>query len=458
VKRSTLFLLISFCKILGKGYELRDVPGFDSPIKEHRDEAIKSIKSADGFIYVTDGQRPSLQKDQLDLLKEIQGGTHYDPMQRAFGIITRLDQCQTLTLYKQHLNKSRDQLLQNHFRKENIFPACSLIHIPTENSEQKEKIENYIHTNGFVELQDGFEKSRQALNDFIEHELPKTHMKQLNELAKKQLARHIEETITIGKSRLSSPFDDEQISSQDYHQTIKLKTWDRVYEHALYQPAIDNVNMWLKETLTKQRKNFFIETGNVFRETFLQKTSESDRLQAIILQRTLEQDDTTALHANTHPIDDQERKKLVIELHNIVSQTSDKLAEYLYSTYICQMEERLNENIYPEVGDLFHVEKMTLGKCKNETNALVMRICEPLITATLRYSHKDTDVREDAINHLLYIAPIVAQKLCNNHNVAEHDSGIQMPNIVQGILKVLDITDNVINVQKIINLMDIVTE
>jgi hypothetical protein len=104
------------------------------------------------------------------------------------------------------------------------------------------------------------------------------------------------------------------------------------------------------------------------------------------------------------------------------------------------------------------VEKMTLEKCKNETNALVMRICEPLITATLRYSHKDTDVREDAINHLLYIAPIVAQKLCTSHNIEQNDSGIEVPNIVKGILKVLDITDNVINVQKIIDLMGIDAE
>ncbi|CAF0881842.1 unnamed protein product [Didymodactylos carnosus] len=55
-----------------KNYELLDVPGFDSSIKEHRGVAFKVIQSVDAFLYVTDGQRPSLQNDQIILLNEIQ--------------------------------------------------------------------------------------------------------------------------------------------------------------------------------------------------------------------------------------------------------------------------------------------------------------------------------------------------------------------------------------------------
>ncbi|CAF3764414.1 unnamed protein product, partial [Rotaria sp. Silwood1] len=97
-------------RLPGKNYELLDVPGFDSPIKEHRDAGLQAIKTADAFLFLTNGQQPSLTQPQIRLLHEIQEN-HFEAMQRAFGIITKLDLCQTPATYQDHYDKALNELI-----------------------------------------------------------------------------------------------------------------------------------------------------------------------------------------------------------------------------------------------------------------------------------------------------------------------------------------------------------
>ncbi|CAF1189435.1 unnamed protein product [Didymodactylos carnosus] len=99
-----------------------NVPGCDSPIKQHRDTAIQAIREADAFLFLTDGQRPDLTRDEINILKEIQSG-HYQGMSRAVGIITKLDLCHTRKQYLDHYEKARLELINKGFLKQNIFAA-----------------------------------------------------------------------------------------------------------------------------------------------------------------------------------------------------------------------------------------------------------------------------------------------------------------------------------------------
>jgi deoxycytidylate deaminase len=90
----------------------------------------------------------------------------------------------------------------------------------------------------------------------------------------------------------------------------------------------------------------------------------------------------------------------------IVDETSDVLAEYFYHGYICELENILND-VCRHLKDLYR-PKLTLEKCKNETHALILRVCRSSITATLRYSHLHSTVKQDAINELIYAASIAA--------------------------------------------------
>ncbi|CAF5172739.1 unnamed protein product, partial [Rotaria sp. Silwood1] len=119
----------------------------------------------------------------------------------------------------------------------------------------------------------------------------------------------------------------------------------------------------------------------------------------------------TKLQLNAHPTDNQVREKLSIELEKLVDKASDILAEYFYDRYICELENILYD-ICPQLKDLYRT-KLTLEKCRNETHALILRVCRPVIMATLRYSHLDSAVKQDAINELIYIAPMVVFNIAN---------------------------------------------
>jgi hypothetical protein len=170
--------------LIGKNYELLDVPGFDSPIKEHRDAGLQAIKSVDAFLFLTSGQQPSLTEPQIHLLYEIQQN-HFEAMQREFGIVTKLNLCQTPTICQEHYEKTFAELVP-----ERIYAACPRIQIIDKNSEEFHVIDRRLHSFG-DNLVHGFQLSKGSLNKFIEYDLPKTHLKQMVDLGKMRLIRHV---------------------------------------------------------------------------------------------------------------------------------------------------------------------------------------------------------------------------------------------------------------------------
>jgi len=65
-------------------WEIYDVPGFDSPINEHRQEALHSIPDADAFLILSSAEGPSFTRDQKTFLKEITR-LNFDAMYRSLG-------------------------------------------------------------------------------------------------------------------------------------------------------------------------------------------------------------------------------------------------------------------------------------------------------------------------------------------------------------------------------------
>ncbi|CAF2727639.1 unnamed protein product [Rotaria sp. Silwood2] len=141
--------------VQSKNYELLDVPGFDSPIKEHRDAGLQAIKTADAFLFLTNGQQPSLTQPQIRLLQEIQEN-HFEAMQRAFGIITKLDLCQTPATYEDHYDKAFNELIEKKFKPEHIYVACPRLQILDKNTEEFRIINRKIHSFS-NDLAQGFE-------------------------------------------------------------------------------------------------------------------------------------------------------------------------------------------------------------------------------------------------------------------------------------------------------------
>lgn len=398
-------------KLPGRNYELLDVPGFDSPIKEHRDAGIDAVKSADAFLFLTNGQQPSLTEPQISLLQEIQRN-HFEAMSRAFAIITKLDLCQTSAIYRDHLEKTSNELIEKHFRPERIYVACPRIQILDKNSEEYRVIERKLRTFG-DEILHGFQQTKQGLNQFIEYELPKTHLKQLIDMGKLRLTRFVIERLDKMKEKQLIPSNlGSTISIDDYIKQQNRENWDQIYEKKIFQPAFEQANCWHTTVITKERANFIDDIKQKFRATFLNLTVEFSQRTFPVEQRMFERYTPSKLQMNAHPIDTEIRERLCVDLEKIVDKTSDILAEHLFHKYVCELETILN-TVCPQMKDLYRT-KLTLDRCTYEIHALVTRVSRPLIMTTLRYSYLDMSVKKDAIIELIYLAPTVAFNIVNS--------------------------------------------
>lgn len=367
---------------------------------------------ADAFLFLTNGQQPSLTEPQVSLLQEIQQN-HFEAMQRAFAIITKLDLCQTATIYREHYEKTFAELIDKRFKSERIYAACPRIQIINQNSEEFRVIDRKLHSFG-DDLIHGFQRTKDGLNEFIEYELPKTHLKQLIEIGRMKLIRHVIERIDKIKEKQLLPDNLATVSIEEYIKQQNTENWDGIYYKNIFQPAFDRANYWHTTVVTKERSAFIDDVKQKFRDSFFDLTREFVQQTFPIEQMVFEKYGASKLQLNVHPIDTDIREKLSIELEKIVDRTSDILAKHLYLKYICELENILN-NICPQLKDVYRT-KLTLEKCTNETHGLVLRVCRPVIMATLRYSYLDLNVKHDAINELIYIAPTVAFNIVNNSN------------------------------------------
>ncbi|CAF1579537.1 unnamed protein product [Rotaria magnacalcarata] len=397
-------------KLPGKNYELLDVPGFDSPIKEHREAGLKAVKTADAFLFLTNGQQPSLTEPQICLLREIQEN-QYEAMERAFGIITKLDLCQTAEKYQEHYAKAANELFSKDFKQEHIYVACPRIQILDPNCEEFRVIEHKLRNFG-EELEHGFEQSKRGLKHFIECELPKTHLKQLVDLGRMRLARSVLDRLEQIKEKQLLPENLTKMSIDEYIKEYNIEKWDHIYNKDIFVPAFTKVNVWHTTIITKQRSQFIDGVKQKFFSSFMDHTKELIERKHPIEQLIYETRGYSKVQLNTHPIDNAERESLSVELEKIVDKTSDILAEYFFHEYICEFENILNE-VCPQLRDLYRA-KLTMEKCKNETHALILRVCRPIIMASLRYSHSDLEPKRDAISYLISIAPIVAFNIANS--------------------------------------------
>ncbi|CAF1409497.1 unnamed protein product [Adineta steineri] len=395
-----------------KNYELSDVPGFDSPIKEHRDAGLEAIKVADAFLFLTDGGRPSLTRDQIHLLNEIQDGKqHYEAMKRAFGIVTKLDCCHTPHQFNERSTKARQELVDKGFKEDHIFAVCSIMNHSKEKFEEHQTIINKIRH--FDDLQNGFQHSKEALNRFIEFELPKTHLNQLIDLGCNKLGRYAIEGQSNAKNLFPPGINpDDETSCHDYYKQETDEKWDEIYHRDFFQPTFDKANIWQKRMLVLQRIQFIEEVKRRFNESFDSLTKSFIECPVDMHNEMMKQYSYTALHSTSQPIDDRLREDLSFKLETFVSQTVNTLARYLYDEYVNKLERILNEISPEENDDLYRTQRLSYDICKHEIRAIVLHTCRPIITATLRFSHSDKDCRCSAVNELIRIAPAIACHLC----------------------------------------------
>ncbi|CAF2947317.1 unnamed protein product [Rotaria sp. Silwood2] len=226
-----------------------------------------------------------------------------------------------------------------------------------------------------------------------------------------RLVRHVLERLDRIKKKSVLATNLLIMSIDEYIKQHNIENWDKIFYKSIFQSVFVKAIHWHTAIVTEKRAKFVDSVRRKFHDSVLDFTEEFRKRTYPIEQLMFEAYRYSKLQLNSHPTDNKLRERLSIELEDIVGQTSNILAEYFYHQYICKLENILN-NICPQLKDLYRT-KLTLDKCIHETHTLVLRVCRPVIMATLRYSHLDLLVTQDTINELIYIAPTVAFNIAN---------------------------------------------
>lgn len=362
-------------------------------------------------------------------------------MKRAFGIITKLDKCHTKDEYNDHLRKTKQQLIEKGFREAQIFAVCSITNFIHPNSDEYRAIVNKIK--GFDDLQNGFQLSKAALNQFIEFELPKTHLNQLIDFGSQRLSRSVNRSVSNAKKHLPSDinFADESWFDEHIKREYSEK-WDEIFQKDFFQPIFDDANIWQKTVLTQQREQFLNDTCKFFRDQFMGFTKQFMDSPVHVHGMMMKKYDYTALHSTLQTIDDQFRESLSFQLEECVLKTSTKLAQHLYDEYVCTLQNIFNK-ISPEEHDQIYQTKLTDEMCQYEMRAVVLRICRPIIIATLRFSHSSQQCRDAAVKQLVLVAPAIACHLCENSNGQDGSTTSQLVNWAPTLKKGIEVALNI---------------
>ncbi|CAF1425241.1 unnamed protein product [Adineta ricciae] len=429
-------VIIYTAKLPGKDYILLDVPGCDSPVAEHRASAIRAVQNSDAFLFLTDGQRPSLTNDQVHLLHEIHEG-HFDGMKRAFGIITKLDLCQTRSKYLEHRAKTQIELEQKSFPREHIFTVAanvSLLEQTQADRNQLRQIKERVQQ--YDSLLGGFDQCKQTLHSYIEHDLPHSRLRQVVNMAQQKIARFVQDTIKVGQQLIPSETEE---SLEEYIKRLNTEQWNDIFDKERYLCVLSRAAFWQKDTLATKRYDCTRELIRYFQEEFRMDSDEIMKKVHSVEQKMLEKHDIAVFQMNPYEIETQEREMIVESMLAAVKLTSSKLTKYMYEKYVQELEKILND-ICPEQGDLFHTT-LTLEQCEIQVKTLVLRVSHPVIIASIRWPYVFKDNRIAAAEELARIAPTVAYNVYENSQQDPNNSMNNLGKTIAGIFESAMVTN-----------------
>ena len=346
-------------------------------------------------------------------MNEIQDG-HIDGMKRAFGIITKLDLCQTRNKFVEHPQKAAYQVKGKGFLREKVYSVCayaSLLEATKTNPSLLQTIKECIVQ--FDELSQGFDKCKQALDQYIEFELPTSRLQQVISISQQKVIHHVKDALKLG--RQLTPFDNERTVSEDYLKQVKGIQWNDIFTNERYEPTVRRAVRWQKQSLVLNRKKFTDELIDYFKKQFQERTREIMNKDHPVGEMMLEQHDIALLQMNPYRIETDERENIAANILKGVVQASNELAVYMYDKYVNKLEELLNE-ICPEQGNLFQSD-LTLERCSIEVQTLVVRVARPIIMTLIRWPHMYKDNRLGAGRELMCIAPTIAYNIHEDNRI-----------------------------------------
>jgi hypothetical protein len=164
----------------------------------------------------------------------------------------------------------------------------------------------------------------------------------LVDLGQSRLVRYVRERLDKIQENQLLPKHLSTMSIDEYIKQQNTEKWDQIYLEDIFKPVFSQANSWHTTVVTKERAKFVGDVKEKFHDCFLDRPKEFVQGKHPIEKLMFEKYGYSKLQLNVHPVDNDTREKLSMELEKIVDKTSDILAEYFYHKYVCELENILN--------------------------------------------------------------------------------------------------------------------
>lgn len=222
--RAVKRLVIHTPKLLSKkDVVFYDVPGFNSPVKLHREQAEERLKVVDIVLYAKPFETPSLTGDETSILDK---NDLVDPYVKVgdkfFVALTRIDSAKTQDRYYDLLEKAYAEWNgKSRVPKERILPVCPPLEIEDFSPELKRRIQQDLDicnggNNGMADL-------KQAIDDYIEKKRAQV-VRSRCEQTVQSLRKVAQQLLLIGQEH-SPDFLEQLDQEQRNYEDEKLMSW-----------------------------------------------------------------------------------------------------------------------------------------------------------------------------------------------------------------------------------------
>ena len=198
-----------------------DVPGFDSPVAMHKTQAEQKLSACDAIIYAKKMDNPNINSTEKNMLQVADSeDPHTKVADKVFVVLTKADMARDSSEYTDWFNKHRkDWQDVPEKRLIAICAAAYLAKLGTGSVETNKYGRQSIDNLDKLNIDDGIERLKQAVNYYIDHERVGVLNKRCDKLvnAVKQQAQQIFNQLDpIYNQAIDNNTDEEDLFGEDF--------------------------------------------------------------------------------------------------------------------------------------------------------------------------------------------------------------------------------------------------
>lgn len=268
-----------------KGIVFHDVPGFNSPVSKHREEAEQRMRDSDAIVFAKQMHMINLDECETNMLK-IADIDRIPLEQKLFVVLTHADKAGDREQYDKWLDDHRNEW--STVPPQRLVPVCAIAHLAKgrASGEVLRLGKISIETLQKFGVDDGIETLKQSIKTYIGSERSIVLRKRCDIIVSnyQKLAERILEELAPYHRDLGDDFDEEDLYVKDFNkwwgtEWIGIKqAWLNWYESEIWQRKGPDAAAGEHEKLNELRAAYNTEVDRLFTNLQTARPEEMQRI------------------------------------------------------------------------------------------------------------------------------------------------------------------------------------